>query len=400
MPEQHRKNQFGFLMWLCLMITVQLVYVFFRCPEQCHWFNEFAGVGRCRWWWVWVWIWFLPLWVVDTVTFVKGFDYQDLTQFAVVAFNLLLEDTYHLILILAVIVLLVLLYFSRHHIYSFLGIDDRNIIHFVAMDNFKGRGAKSFQVCVWRVDADQKLLEHAHTWKGKLEPHVMPQGYSQPAAGQLEDLIGTGHGTQEAWNSAASVSAWGTFFGGNRGDDDDEQNLLPLVGKQCNLFVRLAYGDNEPQTSRVVRLRSKLRPQATVSIQATFRLDMETRDKQSLLHVEVKDQVLVHANEPGRISFELEDIKNAINWSKLIRGKASSQRQRDGVARADDDDDLTVAELQVVKMLQHPATRGSSEKEMFDVGFEPYALTHGGCIWLAFAELEPEQDIETAANCC
>lgn len=389
-------------MWLCVMITAQLIYVFFRCPEQCHWFNEFAGLGRCRWWWLWVWIWFIPLWVVDTVTFVKGFDYQDLTEFAVVAFNLLLEDTYHLILILAVIVLLVLLYFSRHHIYGFLGIDDRNIVHFVAMDNFKGRDARSFQVCVWRVDADQAYLRFVDRLKGQLEDCMtlqsQGQGGRQQAERQYEELLGIG---QEAYNAAGqgTGSFWSSsFFGGTTLQDlEDEENTLPLVGKQCNLFVRLAYGDNEPQTSRVVRLRSKLRPQSIIAIQATFRLDMEVRDKQSLLHVEVRDQVLVGAQEPGRISFELEDIKESINRAKETTKKV---KRRDAAYTGGEDPAvLEVAENQVVKMLQYPPKRGESEKFMFEAGFEPYALTHGGCIWLAFAELAPEQDVEVA-HCC
>merc|ERR1719436_1860196 len=65
-------------------------------------------------------------------------------------------------------------------------------------------------------------------------------------------------------------------------------------GHAPSLFVRLAYGHNEIQNTRVQRLVSPLPENGICYFQENFRMSQETNED-ALLFIEVRDQTLVGA---------------------------------------------------------------------------------------------------------
>mmetsp|Transcript_16256 Transcript_16256/g.33692 ORF Transcript_16256/g.33692 Transcript_16256/m.33692 type:complete len:579 (-) Transcript_16256:39-1775(-) len=384
-PEQHERNKWGALMALCTVAAMNILYVFFPCPKRFNVVNECFGFGKCRRWWVWVWVWFAPMLLVASVTFIGGFDYGSLSELLLMLFNILLEDVERLMFITVILLLIVAAYLSRGHIYAFLGIDDRSLLHYVSMETTAGEGI-IFQLCIWRVDANQRAIQALER--------------AGPAASRSETL------TEELLKLKNEESFMEKLFVKKVERKEREDKLIPLVGRTSNIFVRIAYGDNEPQNSRVVRPHRQMQPDTVVPFQETFRLELETdKDERTRLNIEVRDQTLIGAHEPGRVSFELEDIRSALKRSqraamakteplttRMLRPPGAGPESMSLVQLPDQDlswapVELSAAQMHVMYMMRSDPRLGQEEQAMYDAGFEPYPLQHGGTIWLAFAEL-------------
>jgi hypothetical protein len=325
-------------------------------------------------WWIWVWL--IPLWVVTYVTMVKDFDFNDLCNACMDFFNLLLADTQKAIIIGAAVVGLIILYVMRDHILAMIGLDDRNIVHYLNLQGGDSR-LKPFQVCVWRVCASQKSeFKTAHIMDdyGNTRNYTFPQLFNR------------------------------------------EENVLPNQGSQCNLFVRLAFGDNEPQTSRIVRMDRVMRQNTIVPFRETFSLELlDDPELDNALHVEVRDQALVGAQELGRVTLKIDDIKDAIEAAHnevaenarhkrgftVMSSSAWAERRAAGgmfgsvntEPDLDQAEKLDAAEEQVLWLLSKEVQNAGQEKAkqlMEQVGFKPYRLSKGGTIWLAFSWLDVE----------
>lgn len=339
------------------------------CGEE---FNDCCMLGRCRLWWIWVWVWLLPMWVVTYVTLVKHFDFNDLWDMSVEFFNVALQDTQQIILISAGLIGVVIIYCARDQILAMFGLDDRNIVHYLNLQGGDSR-LRPFQVCVWRVCSSQRTE------------------------------FRTGHITDETTGRTEDYSFTQLF--------SREENTLPNQGQSCNMFVRLAFGDNEPQTSRIVRMDRAMRSNTVVPFRETFSMELvDDPETDTPLHVEVRDQSVVGATELGRVTLKLGDIKDAIaNSHKQVQEnmardvgftlKTKQDWMRRGAgsmfSRVDMKDQqqaqaLEVAEEQVLWLLSKEVQNASPEKAkslMDQVGFRPYRLSKGGTIWLAFAWL-------------
>mmetsp|Transcript_79588 Transcript_79588/g.170666 ORF Transcript_79588/g.170666 Transcript_79588/m.170666 type:complete len:570 (-) Transcript_79588:71-1780(-) len=363
--EQHSRSGWGFLATLGVLGIAQVLYVFFPCPKCCECLNEYFGFGRCRKWWAWVWVWFVPMWLVAAVTFLKNFDYGNLSELLLSLLDVGLEDLYRVLCIAGICVCALLVYLNLGSIKKALGIDDRYIVHYSTLSG-RTDTSESFQVCVWRVDGNQRAYRSL-TDEGRLDVKTLK----------------------------TTSSLLDRLFVCRARDEDEEDKLLPQIGVSCNLFVRLAYGDNEPQCSRVVRMRSNVGPETVVSFQEVFILDLETDpDRPASLYIEVCDQAFLGKQELGRVVLDLQELRSELQRTRskrdhegMMSPSGESKRAYALVKGPGNDPELLLpAEQQAMQMMRCEPGLGLEEEQMYLMGFKPWPLSTGGTIWLAFAE--------------
>lgn len=366
----------------------------FSCPAKAcpsiHLVNDCFGCGRCRLWWIWFWVYAIPLWLVTYVTFIKGFSFTDLYLLIPKLLEVVVEDVSKSLVIIVVGLGFVVLWVARDRIRQILGIDDRNLIH---VDTGKKLG---FQVCVWSVVANQRdFAKAANPWvSNQMRRRNLDCGL--PGFSLLQE---------------------------------PERNLLPGIGKPCNVFCRLAYGDNEPQASRIVRMKQIMRGDSLIPFKESFCLEMEAdEESETLLHIEVRDQALIGAQELGRVSFRVTELIDELERSKrccerlrqspeegfdvvptvaldeyahswMMHGPRAIHMEEPqesspllcccGTNPVADDGKLGEAETQILWMMRGDSGNADRTKEALDkVGFKAHRLSKGGAIWLAFAWLD------------
>jgi phage gpG-like protein len=188
----------------------------------------------------------------------------------------------------------------------------------------------------------------------------------------------------------------------------NDDNVLPHQGKQCNLFARLAFGDNEPQTSRIIRMRGIMRPETEVAFRTSFSLELrDDLESNTALHVEIRDQAVVGANELGRVVFKVGDILDEIHFSEVKVQQLNQERNDLQLVPTAElysqlhrwggptsllgrkSTTLNAAEEQVVRMMSRQFRNDPRREkdELEKVGFKPHRLSQGGAVWLAFAQL-------------
>jgi hypothetical protein len=376
--KRQKKLRWSLLIAIVGAAVLNASWVVFACPvgrycgmcvEQV---NNCFGFGRCSLWWVWFWVWFLPMWCVTYTTFAEGFNFNDLYSLGLRTFSVLVEDTERVLLILTVMLAFFLLYLARDSIYKLLGIDDRNIIHYF---NLRGsnRRAIGFQVCIWQVTGSQKDCVEAGN------NNIARQDTYQRERSLIRTVM---HAPMD-------------------------DNLLPSQGRACNLFVRLAFGDNEPQTSRIVRMKNIMKPDTEVPFRTSFSLECrDDLESESCLHVEVRDQSVMGATELGRVVFNVDDLIKAMHHSEAKMRELEQKEQdlklvpteqmtvelgywRRGANPLGRNAKLNAAEEQVVRMMcrEYRNNPSIAKAELAKVGFKPYRLSAGGAVWLGFAQL-------------
>jgi hypothetical protein len=376
--RRQKKLKWALLIAIIVATVLNAIWVVFACPvgrccgacvEQ---INNCFGFGRCSLWWIWFWVWFSPMWATTYVTFVNGFNFNNVYMLGLQTFSVLVQDTERLMLIVVIVLCFVLLYLARDSIYKLLGIDDRNIIHYFNLRGFNKRTI-GFQVCIWQVCGSQRDCD------------------SKERVDNRQDIL------------ERERSLIRTVLSNPNAD-----NLLPSQGKHCNLFVRLAFGDNEPQTSRIVRMTGIMRPDTEVPFRASFSLELrDDLESSSALHVEVRDQAVMGASELGRAVFKVGDIMDAIRFSEVKMQEMEQVNQdlklvpNDGLNKTlghwrgpnplARNSKLNAAEEQVVRMMSRSFRNDPqrAKQELAKVGFKPYRLSAGGAVWLAFAQLNP-----------
>jgi len=402
--------------WLALLGGV-LLNSLYTCLDQ-DFLEYWCGAGQCRLWWCWFWAGLIPLWGVSFVTKIKGVNNGTFMEWLWKTATVIIDDAQAMIIIGSVSFVALLLIVNREVIYRTLGIDDRKLLHWINADRVtSSKKRRIFQVCVWRVDLDSQESDHDYTdfragaEGGQVKADeggyggpsaraaVLPQGVDGPETqGLLGGLLGAGIRAPQPQPqqggttlNALRNAAGNGFFGSSSPMKGSENRLQVNDDGNVNLFIRLAYGDNEPQTTCVQRITSSLDHQGVIYFQETFRLNF---DGSSLpLNVQVCDQQLVGYKRLGACHFTTDMLEENFRWSRKRERVLQNRVQDSGFSDP-------IAGEQVVVMMQ-AANHGSQRKgtwqkseegretryRMMNVGFRPYVLNEGGSVWLSFAEI-------------
>jgi len=348
--EQHKGNLVKILMFVLALAVTTLLYVrgcpCLNCCLDRDWQDRFktcTGAGSCNLLCKWYWLTMVPVFVVVAVTFVKGFNYQDLLTLTIHLINIIIKDGQRLIIAGTSVVILLLAYINRNTIYRMLGIEDHNVFHFGWRDLFEPGWRKHdnepFQVCVWKVTA-------------RSAPEAPIQGTQKPSTGFL-----------------------GTAMGGH----DDQEKLLPGQGRRSDIFVRLAYGDNEAVNSRV-HYDTEMKPETVVFFKEICHFNLE--EISNSLYVTVRDQDIMGYNEKGRIVFGGQKVRDILKKTKEMDPGWKTSGQ-------------PLASKQVDELMKYTTrSKDVAEQAMEQVGYKRYNLSDGGAIWIAMAPMPEELGAE------
>jgi hypothetical protein len=175
-----------------------------------------------------------------------------------------------------------------------------------------------------------------------------------------------------------------------------EPEFRTMLGKTCNMFLRIAYGHNEPGHSRVHTIEN-LR-QVPERFGDTFSLTEQTESEWGgglpSLYVEVKNQEFLGSDVLGIFIFDAEDIREELD-------DMESTRMEDPAWATLEDEALRWSTLQAAIMTPTPTEtitksgeKGEERRKLKKLGFKPFTLSAhseiGGYIWLTFYEEKPK----------
>lgn len=310
-----------------------------------HNIDAFTGCGSLPYYFMWLWAAWIPFWTAFYVTFVEG-GFEDVMPKVKMdwsIFTVLFSDMKNIAISASVVIVLVLIYIQRDAVFQALGIDDRYILHWRNLFGWENQGKETvLQICVWKVVGN----------------------YTQDSGGESTGSLG--------WLKSCS----------RRGGT--AKPTLEL-GTDSSLFVRIAYGHNEPLNGRVIRVPPSYGADLTVSFKEVFRVNYQDATNladQPPLYIELQRQDVYSRQDLGRVRIDPERLR------LLIQGA---------------DDSPGLAERQVLAMLGSRPSTGSvtsdtqplltgpkAEDKTFTEGlrflFEP--LAQGGAIWYAIAPVE------------
>lgn len=309
-------------------------------------FDAFTGCGTLPYYFMWFWAAWLPLWLAMYVTFVEGGFEQIMPKVALdwSMFTVLFSDMKNLAISVVVLVGLVLLYINRQVVFQALGIDDRYILHW---KNLFGQNIHDkqtvLQICVWKVDS-------------------MVQGEKSESQGTMTNMM-------KGLTCSRRVENHG-------------RATLDLTS-EGSLFVRIAYGHNEPLNGRVVRVPATYGANKAIMFKEIFKLNYEdsgSLDEQPPLFLELQKQDVAGRQDLGRVKMTPHRIREILE----------EQCDHPGLARR-----------QVMHMLGLQSPRGetlplitaeAAEREDGKPLFFSEPLASGGTIWYAIAEIGEEDE--------
>lgn len=363
-----------------------------------HWrgFGDFSeywlGAGVYRWWWLWFWAMFLPVWSVMFITRVKGCSVQDYVTELWSQCGQIILSTQNLMTIIVVILLFGLGYSTKERIYKAFGIDDRNIVHWLNVSSVAQRRSwRTVQLCIWCIECNSgHAKKDIASWEviGTRDLLLQPELLEDNSNRSIRN------------NRSASPLSFFSFHCGARNAQHmyspvdglaDPSRDLTFSSGSPNLFVRVAFGHNEVQNTRVQRLRQKLHGFDVVSIQENFKLTA-SGDKETTLNVELADQGLIGYTERGRAVISeatiMKECQRSENLEDLMRSNGKNLRSD------------SIAVEQLCRMLDGPTSNFNNDEDqqhqerrhMYLGGFKPYELSEGGAIWLAFADITESND--------
>jgi hypothetical protein len=258
-----------------------------------------------------------------------------------------LGDAKNLSICVLTVIVVILLYVNRHHFYAMLGIDDRAILHWQNFFAYTSHEEQIvLQICVWSVTSDFEVPEES----GFLQSCARP--------GKAKDR----------------------FY-----DDFVDE---------CPAFIRVAYGHNEPQHSRVIQLRQGAFENVFAEV---FRVNQDLKEEHPL-YIEFMRQELLGRRDLGRLCLEPNELRLWLRENKDRENKDNSKG--DGLAKA-----------QLLKMMDiEPTTAsGGDESSPFiwpkgnqkadvnwmtlkDLGFQrkPLSGGSGGYVRFAIAQIKRE----------
>lgn len=368
--EQHVHYSWRFSCWA---FGVGVVTLFFLVNPRCGPGGGQGGAGAGLWC-KWFWVFFPPFWVIAYVTWVKNFDFPQLWAAMADVFSAAIKDAYQISMIAGVVLMFLVLYTQRSQIYRMLGIEDSSLVYFSLQDMYNPswrQTASHFQVCVWRVVSEGDFVES--------------------------------HGSCGCLGSLQPMDS-----------HRDARKLLPHQGQMCNMYVRLAYGDNEVQHSRVHIFT--IAERMAVNFNQAFQHNFADEMVDDLLFIKILDQKMVSSRELGKVTFDrgqietkcervkcaLQEIRNFLKFDTKpdpakLRGLVDSPAELDALLKDEQlkqalGSEHPVSALQLREMVA-PSSPNKQLREavMRILGFEKVALSEGGFIWLAFAFLTEEE---------
>jgi len=170
----------------------------------------------------------------------------------------------------------------------------------------------------------------------------------------------------------------------NHADDDDNnrsspkkehlEGLLPGQGAQYSMFVRVGFGDNEPQMTRVVS-GSRLNANTKVFFRQAFQFNLEDPSfgSQAPLYITVREQQVISSTELCRFVLDGRKIKRMLQ-------KAEEQE------RLDKEESEHLYTKQLAPMLTSKITDEHKDL-MHKLGFELRSLVGGGAILFTIAPM-------------
>jgi hypothetical protein len=261
---------------------------------QRQWDN-FSGCGTLPHYFVWLWTALIPAWISAYVTFVDG-DFKAVmpkVDFNWSFFTVLFSDAKNIAISTLVIIMVLVIYIQRQAVYSALGIDDRYILHW---KNLFGHQATQkdivLQICVWKVLGNYDHDKQKDKGKDISVPLESPSF--------LCSRMRASHDTRPALD----------------------------LGKESSLFIRIAYGHNEPLCGRVVRVPPSYGTDMTVTFKEIFRVNYDASQPvpdQLPLYIELCKQDVYGREDIGRVIIEPRRLQRIL--AKTLRDHTCAKDQ-------------------------------------------------------------------------
>lgn len=384
------------------VLVLAMIATSFHCLTNSHMLATWFGAGTVRYWWFWFWATFLPMW--STIYLTKA------ASFSVAGYYGAMLNLFFTILSrLETVVVLVLMAFAalfaarnRERIARFLGIEDHDFLRWENLSRaHRVRSRRAIQVCVWRLDVDSA---RSRAELGRWEATRLEKLAASGGAGtdRAEDDPSTRKPPGLSSNLFTSASAaFMRIAGASDSADEDEMGASGRARRKLNFpggmppsaFVRVAWGDNELQNSRVHRPLEHAADIHMIYIQENFRVLAGGIDS-ARLYIEVRDQGFVGSHELSRVVLTEEQVLDECDRAQALVSKL----RRAGQWRDDARGGASLATEQIMRMLE-PASFASCNTEVADAqrlrlylaGFKPHELSDGGAIWLAFADLSADE---------
>lgn len=308
------------------MFFASLVGTFFYVTSACH-SLESVGVGSCQDWVIWYWTFAIPAFVFELVTFCRGYSLKDILAAVPKVLSALVQDIYAITITASTVIGVVIVFWNRKKIYKAVGIEDTSFVRLSVKDVWqRGWRAKMdhFQICIYAVYSQ--------------DPH---------------------HADDENGESTTRLSKF----------DTKVEGLLPNQGQAYSMFVRIGYGDNEPQMTRVVS-GSRVTPNTVVNFRQVFQLNLQDDP----LYITIRDQQVISSSEISRLVVD----------SRKLRRMLQDATDRE---RKDKQSEDHMSSLQVQAMLKTRQSPEHVEHMKNDLDFKVHSLTGGGAIMLAISPM-------------
>jgi len=329
-----------------------------------HEVDKVTECGKLPIWLRWVWAAFLPFWLCMYVTYVQGGIKKLMPNIALDwgIFSVLISDAKNLAVSLMVVIVVLLLYIQRKQVYVALGIDDRYVLHWQHLFGSMSTppNEKVLQICIWKVKTSYK--------KEKLQTDT-----------EDDDEEDAGRGT--LWNCSRAMMKTGKA-------SRDEMRLD--LNEDCSVFLRIAYGHNEPLCGRVVRVKAAYNVSTSINFQESFRLNKQEADSESEeppLYIELQQQEVATRHDLGRVTFEPARLRTVLESNDSDTAKKQLRLMmdlEDGEAERKKEEDGE--EYRTTLLPSNP--KYERRKKMKDAKFMEEPLSHGGAVWIGIAELE------------
>jgi len=367
--EQHRTGRWAFFLVFFGIICAHALHSSWTCGCA---MDVYLGCGKTRLWWIWIWAIFIPVWSTMYVSRIHNFNCVDFYSWTWRFLWVSLFKFNQLLMCLIALVAAAVAYSSRRSIYRTLGVDDHNILHWLNLSRSSLSSARTIQICVWRLDVcSEETVEEYRRW------------CDDPSESRALDF-------------PAPPGGLFSWLSSNRGFErlaprHTNRHVPFQRGSAPSFFVRIAWGNNEIQNSRVQRLPAPVDPEDVLYVQENFRMILESPNEDARLYLEVRDQQLFQNTDLGRTTLGVSQILHECRKEDEI---SAGFRKRGEQPRGG-----SVATEQIMRMLEtspHDASRlrpdeaENLRRRMFEAGFRPYELSEGGALWIAITELGPE----------
>jgi len=309
------------------LLAGSAVVTFFYVTSVVH-SLEFVGVGSCQDWVIWYWTFAIPALVFELVTFCRGYSLTHIVGQVPKIMSVLVQDIYAITITASTVIGVVIIFWNRKKIYSALGIEDTSFVRLSVKDVWqRGWRAKMdhFQICIYCV-------------------------------------FGKDPNMHEADDELQSSSK----------HDMKVEGLLPNQGQAYSMFVRIGYGDNEPQMTRVVS-GSRMTSNTKIYYRQVFQLNMQDDP----LYITVRDQQVISSSEISRFVLDGRKLRRMLS-------EATDRERRD--KRSEEH----LSSLQVQAMLKTRVTPEHIDYMTSELDFKVHSLTGGGGIMFAISPMSDD----------